>query len=158
MPGLGLAHDGQSKPTQTFFSIMTNKEFAIKKLGLSAYRWNQLRRAEMALHAWAEKECNGEIQREDESGRPRRYGLSQYGDFTERGEFIPDSEAHYLKEAKRHAKAAGLMIYHQGDCRGCSLYLYKQSDLDDAMARKELYRRPGMGIEALYNTIGTAVC
>ena len=137
---------------------MTNKEFAIQKLGLSAYRWNQLRRAEMALHSWAEKECNGEIQREDESGRPRLYYRSRYGVFTERGGFIVDSEAHYLKEAKRHAKAAGLKIYHQGDCRGCSLYLYKQSDLDQALARDEIYRRKGMGISALYNSIGTAVC
>ena len=137
---------------------MTNKEFAINKLGLTSYRWNQLRRAEMALHSWAEQEANGEIQREDESGRPRRYRRSQYGDFTERGGFIVDSEAHYLKEAKRHAKAAGLRIYHQGDCRGCSLYLYKQSDLEEAMARNEIYRRPGMGIGSLYSSIGTAVC
>ena len=112
----------------------------------------------MALHSWAEKECNGEIQREDESGRPRRYSLSQYGAFTERGGFIVDSEAHYLKEAKRHAKAAGLKVYRQGDPRGCSLYVYKQSDLDEAMARNEIYSRPGMGIGALYSSIGTAVC
>lgn len=137
---------------------MTNKEFAINKLGLTGYRWNQLRRAEMALHSWAEQECNGEIQREDESGRPRRYRRSQYGDFTERGGFIVDSEAHYLKEAKRHAKAAGFQVYHQSDCRGCSLYIYKQSDLDEAVARDEIYRRPGMGIGSLYSSIGTAIC
>ena len=137
---------------------MTNKEFAINKLSLTAYRWNQLRRAEMALHTWAEKECNGEIQREDESGKPRIYRLSQYGDFTERGGFIAVSEAYHLKEAQRHAKAAGLRIYRQGDPRGCQIYLYKQSELEEAMASNEIYRKPGMGIGALYGSIGTAVC
>jgi hypothetical protein len=137
---------------------MTNKEFAINKLGLSAYRWLELRRAERGLHKWAEQECNGEIQREDESGLPKRYSKSIFGDFTKCLGFIRDSEAYYLAEAKRHAKAAGLRVYHQEDPRGCQIYLYKQSDLDEAMATREIYRRPGMGISALYSSIGTAVC
>lgn len=137
---------------------MTNKEFALNKLGLSAYRWNQLRRAEMALHSWAEKECNGQIQFDEEKGKHILYLNDEYGDFTIPTCYINDSEAHYLKEAKRHAKAAGLRVYHQGDPRGCQIYLYKQSDLDEAMATREIYRRPGMGISALYSNIGTAVC
>ena len=137
---------------------MTNKEFAIKKLGLSHYRWSRLRRSEMVLHAWAERECNGMIQREDESGKPRIYHPDKYGSFTLRGGFIPDAEAHYLREAQRHAKAAGLKVYHQEDPRGCQLYLYKQSELEGAMAGNEIYRKPGMGIDSLYSSIGIAVC
>ena len=137
---------------------MTNKEFAINKLGLTAYRWNQLRRAEIALHAWAEKECNGQIQFDEEKGKHVLYCVNEYGDFTIPACWINDSKAHYLKEATRHAKAAGLRVYHQGDCRGCSLYLYKQLDLDEAIARNKIYRKPGMGIGALYSSIGTAVC
>ena len=115
---------------------MTNFEWVQKHYGMTRYRWAELRRLERALHKWSEDECNGRIQWHEQDGE----------------------EEWCLKEAKRHAAACGLKVYYQGDPRGCQLYLYNQTDLNDRLERDEVLRRPGMGIGACYNSVGTAVC
>lgn len=91
---------------------------------------NTLLRCERTIHRWAEDECNGNIQRDDKN-KPRRY----YGPNHQYSVTIVDREAGALKRAQAIAKAHGLTIYHQGDPRGCALYLrpgnYNQKAMDD---------------------------
>ena len=141
-------------------SIVTNFEWVQKHYGMSRYRWSELRRLERVLHKWAEDECNGRIQWHEEDGKevPYLYGLSEYGEYTRCKQQWHNVEADCLAEARRHAAACGLEVYHQGDPRGCALYLYSQADLDERLERNETLRQPGMGIGACYNSVGTAIC
>ena len=84
-----------------------------------------LRRAELTLHRWAEEVCNGTIQREGDSGKAYRhtphipYKLASYG------AVVPDREAGALRRVADVCRRNGLDYYHQGDPRGCALYISK---------------------------------
>ena len=102
---------------------MTNQEFLKRNYKLTGYGWGVLRRCERNLHAWAEHYCNtGEL---------------------------PEKEFEYwLSLARGTATRFGLQVFHQQDCRGCSLYLYVAADLKDSQ----------YPIEQVYNRYGTAIC
>ena len=136
---------------------MTNFQWLAKHYGRTQETWDVLRQCERGLHVWSEQECNGEIQR-DENDRPLLYKRSRFGDFTESPRPTVDLEAHFLDKARSEAEQFGLKVYHQGDPRGCQLYLYSQAELDERLERSEILRKPGMGISACYNSVGTAVC
>ena len=90
---------------------------------------NTLRRAQIALHRWAELECgdgNGYIQRDEGTGIPRYFNC--------RARFlspndprawhrIPDREAGALRRVAAICKALDCHFYHQTDPRGPSLYV-----------------------------------
>lgn len=99
------------------------------------------------LHQWAEHECNGVIQWDDDN-TPRRYLLDQYGTPTRRGPVIPDRESRWLAAAREIAEQCGGHIYHQGDPRGCQLYFYRDSDIEGH----------GYPIEQIYSTAALACC
>lgn len=83
------------------------------------------------LHLWAEAECNGEIQWDDQACTvPRRFYADRWGSHTLKGPIIPNQEAKLLKEAEKLAAQCGARIYHQGDPRGCALYIYRDADLE----------------------------
>jgi hypothetical protein len=108
-----------------------------------------LRRIEMTLHRWSEHEWNGNIQREGENsdGKPRwfsAYALER--ETNPKGYLIADRETGALKRlAKLMEGHPEFVAYHQGDPRGCALYIVRTSDLKDG------------NIESLY-TRGLAVC
>ena len=137
---------------------MTNFEFLERHNGLTQYAWRQLRSICRELNAWDVMRCNGEIQYDDDSGKVYRYASSRYGDFTERPVVVPDRAAQLLERASTQAARFGLKVYHQEDPRGCSLYVYTQQALNDALERREKLRQPGMRISACYNSIGTPIC
>lgn len=111
-------------------------------LGFTYGETETLRRAEMTLHRWAEAECNGEIQRDDETNKPRRY----YGAEMQHSTPTADREAGALRRiAAVLAKHPELTFYHQTDPRGCALYVIHKSDLN------------GADISSCY-TSGFAVC
>lgn len=63
----------------------------------------RLRRISAALHSLDEGDCNGR---------------------SERGQKAADTRTNNLmREAGELAARYGLFAYHQGDCRGCALYL-----------------------------------
>lgn len=106
-----------------------------------------LRRIEMTLSRWAEHECNGNIQRDGENsdGKPRWYSISNQGNIY-RGSVIADRERGALKRLQ--AIMAGhpdFLAYHQGDPRGCALYVVPVKELR------------GQDIGGVYNR-GIAVC
>lgn len=110
-----------------------------------------LRRAEMTLTRWAERECNGEIERDEETGKV-------YSVNTRTGErrrwTVPDRETGALKRIEATVKARNarepesgpLSFYHQTDPRGCALYILRPGDVPE-----------GKNANAYY-TNGIAVC
>ena len=101
---------------------MTNKEFLYREHKLTRYAWDRLRACEVNLHCWAEDQCNF-------------------------GQSLIDEE-HWLGLARATAARFDLKIYHQGDPRGCALYVYSDKDMEGS-------RYP---IEQVYNTRATAIC
>ena len=83
---------------------MTNKQFLYREHKLTHYAWTRLRECERHLHAWAEDQCNC-------------------------GESWIDEE-HWLSLARGTAARFNLKIYHQGDPRGCALYVYSDKDME----------------------------
>lgn len=89
-----------------------------------------LRRIGLTLQRWAEAECNGDIQREGDQGDGAPYRVYEHSASAKHYP-IPDRERGALK------RAAGIMkryphlgFYHQGDPRGCQVYLVRLTDLD----------------------------
>jgi hypothetical protein len=108
----------------------------LESMGFTYDEAASLRRIEMTLQRWAERECGDgsdwAIQRDEVTGKPFNV---YHGESSPRKYAIPDREAGALKRAKNivsarnvringdHDRDDDLMAYHQGDCRGCMLYL-----------------------------------
>lgn len=125
----------------------------LARLGFSADESRTLLRISATLHTWAEHECNGVIQRDEETNVPYWYN-------TNTGKKIgrtSDRETGALERAKGIAAARGFKVYHQGDPRGCALYIYKQTDLD-AFAKRMRPSDSPVSIDSCYNSIGVGVC
>ena len=119
----------------------------LQSAGFSYDEAETLRRIEMTLSRWGEHECNGHIQRDDETGKPRRYYETARGDII-RGDIVADREAGALKRLGRIMQShPEYVAYHQGDPRGCALYVVPKSELE----------RTGMPVNAIYSN-GIAVC
>lgn len=102
----------------------------------------QLRRIEMALSRWATRECGDgsdwAIERDDDIGKP--YNV-YHGAGSARRYPIADKEAGALKRlAKLMESHPDYLAYHQGDPRGCMLYIVAKSDIGDGDIRS-LYTR-----------------
>lgn len=87
----------------------------------------RLRRAEMVLHRWCERECNGEIQRDEDTDKPFGY----YGANRDSKYPAHDLEKGALKRIKDICEAKGIYFFYQQDPRGCALYVSKEP-LNDA--------------------------
>lgn len=152
----------------------------LQALGFTYEEAVSLRRIEMTLQRWAEGECGDEsgrcIERDETTGKPfMTYDKGRNG---ERGRYaIADREAGALKRlgkivAARNARAYvngqcvnPVAAYHQGDCRGCMLYLVSAEHLAPEFATWHT-ENPGANASAfpfqkhlpsLY-TRGLAVC
>lgn len=98
---------------------------------LSSEEIDILLRAEKTLSRWSELECNGTIQREEETGI-----AYYYNDYTGRkGSRAPDREKGALKRIEAICTAHGLHYYHQTDPRGCALYIGREPLPDNNYTR-----------------------
>ena len=82
---------------------------------------NILRRAQITLHGWAEKECgtgNGCIERDESTDKC--YWLNS---MTGNRYQVRDMETPALKRVSEVCAELGAYFYHQGDPRGCALYV-----------------------------------
>ena len=120
----------------TTYSKLTNDEHeafwrrynvANDRYGISMPDYQQLAREEHLLQQWAEEECNGTIQRDEETGKCFRYWPDQP---SIRRVPTPDRETGSLKRCEEIAARYGLKFYHQGDPRGCQVHVYRESDLN----------------------------
>ena len=118
----------------------------LQALGFSYEEAFQLRRIEMTLRRWAEQECgdgNGHaswaIERDETTNRPYKVVYPHNGKSVRYP--IADREAGALRRLKtivaaRNARSGYsdthdnfIHAYHQGDPRGCALYLIRHGDL-----------------------------
>lgn len=119
-----------------------------ESLGLSTDEADSLRRIEMTLHRWAELECGtdaGHIERDEMTGKPIFVSArARYVDPKDpRGRwFIPDRESGALRRLARILdRHPELIAYHQGDPRGCALYVLRKSDVAEGVALDSVYTR-----------------
>lgn len=108
------------------------------EIGFSYEEASQLRRIEMTLQRWAEGECGDSndycstcIERDEETNKPYRVTMPHDLPSSQATRTpIADREAGALKRlAAIMAKHPDFAAYHQGDCRGCMLYIVRKSDL-----------------------------
>lgn len=126
----------------------------MEAMGFTYDEIETLRRAQMTLHRWAERECNGEVERDEETGNCYAYsGNYVQANDPRRRRRVADLETGAWKRIaatvaarnEREASGEALIAYHQTDPRGCALYLVKAGDLR------------GHDIAAVYNR-GFGVC
>jgi len=118
-------------------------------LGFSYDEAHALRRIEMTLQRWAELECgttgaNGRsdvsIERDGENGDGKpfmRIGCDYGHGYKITRYPVADREAGALRRlAAIMARHRSLVAYHQGDCRGCTLYIVRRRDLRGKLGEK----------------------
>lgn len=126
----------------------------LMELGFSYRQSDSLRRIEQTLHTWSVHECNGTIERDDETGRPywsregQRIGATSDRErgALKRAQEIINSRNNHLRQEIQAGQAKPIRMFHQGDPRGCSLYLYSVDDLN------------GLSIDFCYDSRGTHCC
>jgi hypothetical protein len=101
---------------------------AHRRLPLGISELTDLARAEKTLHRWSELECGDgndfaswSIERDEQTGTP--YMVTHPHSGKSYRTKVADREKGALKRVAAICKAAGLHFYHQGDPRGCSLYV-----------------------------------
>lgn len=120
----------------------------LQNLGFTYEESVALRRIEMTLQRWAERECgdaNGNaIERDEVTGKP--FLTYENGNGPRKRYPVADREAGALRRLKaivaaRNNRNGGtpgdsitahqsfVLAYHQGDCRGCMLYIVPNSAL-----------------------------
>ena len=117
---------------------INHQEDKLVSLGISRPDAEALRRISMTLHRWAERECNGEIQRDEGTGKPFVYstydGRKLYA--------TADKETGALKRlGDILAKTPGLSYYHQSDPRGAALYILRPGDVPEGKEADSYYSR-----------------
>jgi len=96
-----------------------------------------LRQISMTLHRWFEAECNGEIQRDEDTNIPYWYNTTTGKKIWK----VADRETGALKRLNKIMnKYPTLKAYVQGDPRGASLYIIRPNDVPE-----------GKDVEAYYN-------
>ena len=120
----------------------------LSRLGISQDDADALRRIEMTLSRWSERECNGEIERDEETGKTYSVSMAYVngtGDY--RRWPCPDRETGATKRLEAiMVKYPDLWHYIQTDPRGCALYVGKRSD----MTLSELPSRYSQGFAVCY--------
>lgn len=111
----------------------------IKRMGFTDAEANTLRLAEKTLHRWHERECNGEVEIDDNGKAWAVYGANMDKRYPTANRY-----AGCLKRLdKIFLSRPGLAYYVQGDPRGCALYVYRLSDLG-ASRIEEIYSSVGV--------------
>lgn len=120
-----------------------NTETRLMRLGFNADEVEQLRRIQMTLHRWHERECNGEVEVDGETGNA--YAVRYQSGH--RAYRIANKYAGAIKRLNKIMEGKqGVQAYVQGDPRGCALYIVRDSDVPE-----------GKHIESYYSH-GIAVC
>lgn len=128
----------------------------LEGLGFTGQEFDQLRRISMTLTRCAERECNGELE-VDEDGRA--YSVNQGGPWngwkTSRYP-VPNREAGAIKRLGKIMQAhPSWTYYHQGDPRGAALYLINlDSQIYDMPVWEYLETH---SIDSIYSSVGICI-
>jgi len=129
----------------------------LQSLGFTYEEAAALRRIEMTLQRWGERECGDGsdwgLERDEKTGKPRMvYHGATYGN-KPHSYPVADREAGALRRLKvivgaRNKRMAlvpdcdeYLTPYHQGDPRGCALYLLRTADVPCGKSLDQYYTR-----------------
>ncbi len=121
--------------TRDTYDMLTSLE----NLGFQRDEALTLRRIAMTFSAWDEAECGNSndyasfgIERDEETGKPYRVFMPHNLPPSQATRtLIPDREAGAQRRLQAiMAKHPEFVAYHQGDCRGASLYIVRKSDLN----------------------------
>jgi hypothetical protein len=100
-------------------------------LGLSSDEVSQLVRINSTLNTWLEHECNGDIERDDDTGKcywvrkdPVQASATRLAYSIYNRSRTPDRETGALKRAQMIADWHELGFYYQSDCRGVQVHIY----------------------------------
>ena len=97
-----------------------------------------LRQISMTLHRWFEAECNGEIQRDEDTNIPYWYNTTTGKKIWK----VADRETGALKRLNKIMnKYPTLKAYIQGDPRGASLYILRPDDVPEGKNAESYYNR-----------------
>jgi hypothetical protein len=118
----------------------------LARLGFTEAEAETLRRISMALSRWAEAECNGEVEVDDDGkafrvhqGHAPTWKVSRWP--------IPNREVGATRRLGKMMQGhPGFDFYHQTDPRGAALYIYRPDDLE-----------PGQSVDSIYSSIGICV-
>jgi len=120
----------------------------LNRLGISNNDANLLRKIEMTLHRWCERECNGEIERNEDTNKVYSNSPAYINGYSDKNfqSQIPDRETGALKRLdKIMSQYPELWYYYQSDPRGCALYVGKKSDIRENERLDSVYTR-GVGV------------
>ncbi len=110
---------------------------ALASLGIHREEAGALRRISMTLHRWHEAVCNGNIERDETSGKT--YWQSSGSSYRYP---VPDRETGALKRlATLMARHSTLAAYVQTDPRGCALYILRPGDVPEGQPAECHYSR-----------------
>ena len=116
-------------------------------LGIARDDFDTLLRIERTLHRWAERECNGEVEVDDDGRAWHSWHDDLHTGPTVHRVRIPNRERGALKRLSAiMARYPALGAYHQSDPRGCSLYVFRKADME------------GKDVDAYYSSRAVAVC
>lgn len=118
----------------------------LEGFGFTETEFDQLRRISMTLHRWAEHECNGDVE-VDEDGKAYRVHQGFPPSWKVVRYQIPNREAGALRRlAKILAQHPDFTYYHQGDPRGAALYLVRPDDIP-----------VGSSLDSCYSSVGVCI-
>ena len=95
---------------------------ALENWGISREDYEALAAIEHKLQRWAERECNGEVERDD-NGKCWSVSPMHHHRFP-----TPDLETGAIKRAKAICNRNGGWFYHQSDPRGCQVYFWRSGE------------------------------
>ena len=128
------------KPTKAM--MKANKVATLNRYGFSNREALDLFTIESRLHKWHERECNGEVDRDEKTGKV--YGVIQC---LRRGTVrtrlpIRDMETFVIRKLDGiMATRPHLTYYIQSDPRGAALYIIEKEKLDPALSIDCQYNR-----------------
>lgn len=112
----------------------------VRARGFSFEETEALLRIERTLSKWGELECGTGndhvtllVERDEETGKPflRRQWADWDGKWHDTKRPYPDKEKHAIARlGKIMASHPNFVAYHQGDPRGCCLYIVRKAELE----------------------------
>lgn len=125
---------------------ITEQSYYLAALGFSYQESEALRLISVRLSRWAEDECNGLIERDELTDKPRRMWETFKGE--RRGTLCHDREKGAIRRLEAIlASHPEFSYYHQTDPRGASLYLIPKAKLEQS----------AHSVDCCYSSIGVCV-
>ena len=133
----------------------TEQIHALEALGFSQAEAETLRLISRTLSRWAERECNGEVEVDDNG---KAWSVSQgYAPSWKVSRYITQNrEAGALRRLGKIMEAhPSLTYYHQGDPRGAALYIVNlDAKVGDEATWEYLQTH---SLDSVYNSVGVCV-